>query len=72
MKETQFKKILDALKSGEKITPLDALKRWGCFKLASRIFEMKRAGYNIKAEIITDGNKHFAQYYLDQGKGGSA
>ena len=71
MKETQFKNIFEALKKGEKITALDALKRWGCFKLAARIFEMKRAGYDIKTKIVTDGKKHFAQYYINT-KGGEA
>ena len=72
MKESQFKMILDALKRGEKITPLEALYRFGCFKLAARIFEMKSAGYDIKTKIVTDGKKHFAQYYLNQNKGGNA
>lgn len=66
MKETQFRNILAALKRGEKITALDALKRWGCFKLATRIFEMKRAGYDIRTRMIKEGEKHFAEYYLNK------
>ena len=70
MKETQFRMILNALKRGEKITPLDALKRFGCLQLPARIFEMKRAGYKIITRMVkTRSGKHIAQYEMPKTEG---
>ena len=67
MRKSQFKMILEALKRGEKITPLDALGRFGCFSLPARIFEMKRAGYRIKTEMIEiKSGKKIARYQLEK------
>ena len=72
MRQTQFRMIIEALKKGEKITPLDALGRFGCFQLPARIFEMKRAGYKIKTEMVELCNgKRVARYYLPKSKGGN-
>lgn len=69
MMKTQFKMILEALERGERLTALDALRRFGCFQMAARIFEIKRAGYNVKTKTVTsaNGKKHFALYYLENG-----
>lgn len=64
-KETQCNNILNALKNGEKITALEALKRWGCFRLASRITDLKRRGNAIKCKRIKGENgKSYGQYFL--------
>ena len=61
---TQAKGILDALKRGEALTPLDALDRFGCFRLGARIWDLKRAGHLIATEWETDGRKRWARYRL--------
>ena len=61
MKETQANQILTALKNGEHITPLEALNRWGCFRLASRISDLKKRGYNIVKKMIKGEN---GKYFL--------
>ncbi len=62
---SQELEILMELKRGKKITPLDALKRFGCFRLASRISDLRKQGYEIKTAMIeTKTQKHIAQYSL--------
>lgn len=63
---TQAEAILQALENGEVLTPLDALDRWGCFRLGARIWDLKQAGHNIEAELIYDDrtDKRYASYRL--------
>ncbi len=56
---TQKEHILAALKR-KPITPLEALNRFGCFRLAARISELRQEGYQIHTQI----RKGFAEYRL--------
>ena len=62
--KTQNEKILNHLKKGKKITPISALKMFGCFRLSARIYNLIRQGYDIKMERITKDGKKFGSYYL--------
>ena len=42
--------ILDMLKRGP-VTPLDALSKLGCFRLAARVRELREDGYPIVTHI---------------------
>lgn len=53
MKKTQHEDILTFLKTKGTITPWIAFDELGITKLATRISELKRAGYNIKSEMVT-------------------
>ena len=55
----QRKAILNHLLSGKSITPLEALEKYGCFRLGARIYDLKRQGYDIE----NNGEK-FAEYKL--------
>jgi hypothetical protein len=71
MKPSQNNLILKALKRGAKLTPIDALARFGCFRLSARILDLKAAGHNIKTKIIKSANgKQFAQYSLPRERKG--
>lgn len=48
----------------EPITPIDALRDYGCFRLAARIKDLRDMGYDIETDIIEKGGKRFAQYRL--------
>jgi len=62
---SQKEQIRAYLESGGKITPIAALRFWGCFRLGARINNLRNEGMNIKTEMITDENgKHFAEYSL--------
>ena len=53
--------ILDMLKRGP-VTPLDALSKLGCFRLAVR--ELREEGHPIVTHIEHQGDKDFARYEL--------
>jgi len=58
---TQKSKIMSHLQSGQSITPIDALERYGCFRLAAIIHTLKNDyGMNIKTELIK--NKYGTKY----------
>ena len=63
--KTQTKQIESWLKAGKSITPMLALKKWGCFRLAARIAELRAAGMNIITinVRVSDGH-HVAKYWL--------
>ena len=63
---SQNNQILNYLKSGKSISPMGALKKFGCFRLGARIFDLKRKGHNIYTEFTTKKGKTFAEYSLKQ------
>lgn len=68
---SQSDAILDALKRGETLTPLDALKRFGVFRLGARIWDLKQAGHKIEMRMIeTPSGKHVAEYFIPQTRKG--
>ena len=66
MPKTQNEKIKEYLENGHKLTPLEALDLFGCFRLASRVSDLKKQGVNIKTEMVTDKStgKQYASYYI--------
>ena len=67
--ESQCTQIITALINGKRITPLDALDWYGCFRLASRISELKKLGWNIEKEtVLLSSGKRIARYYMDEKK----
>ena len=65
--DTQNEAILRALLAGRALTPLDALREFGVFRLGARIWDLKRAGYPIETELVHDGKKHWARYSIAKG-----
>jgi len=62
--KSQTDMILNYLKDGNRITPIDALNKFGCFRLGARIHDLKQSGHLIESNIISNGHKKFAQYYM--------
>ena len=44
--------LLKALQSGQSLTTLEALQRYGVMALSQRMTELQRAGYPVKSEMI--------------------
>lgn len=64
-KPSQADAILAHLNAHGTITPLEALERYGCFRLASRIFELRQRGIKIESESMrTPGGAEVARYRL--------
>jgi len=60
---SQKERIKKYLESGKGLTPLGALKLFGCFRLSGRIFDLRRE-LKIKTEWIERNNKRYARYSL--------
>lgn len=70
-KPTQRQMILEYIKAFGSIDPAEAYRDIGCMKLATRISELKREGYNIVSETVTAKNRfqktvHFKRYRLGE------
>lgn len=67
---TQKQIILEHLRQFRSITQRDALE-FGCYRLASRISELKALGHDIRREMVTDRNHagetiRYARYWLHE------
>lgn len=60
---SQMAGILRYLQSGRALTPLVALDRFGCLRLAARIEQLRRR-HKIKTRMINVGKKKVASYSL--------
>lgn len=65
-KPTQAERILAYMREHpEGITAMTALQDLGCFRLAARIYDLRREGHQITEEThTTDTGKHVARYRL--------
>lgn len=50
---TQNQKIANYLNKGKSLTPIQALNKFNCFRLAARISDLRNEGMLIKTKIIT-------------------
>lgn len=57
MKQTQCEKIIEYMRTYGTITQLQAYVDIGCWRLASRISDLKRQGYPIRTERIKVKNR---------------
>ena len=64
VKESQCKRIATYLKNGGRLTPIDALNMFGCFRLSARIADLRNGGMKIVTKYVTENGKTFAQYRM--------
>ena len=65
---SQTTEILNHLKRGRSITPLESLHKYGVLRLAARIQELLDQGHKIATVPVTQGGKRFARYKLIRGR----
>lgn len=73
MKLTQNQMILMHLQDYGSITSIEAMQEYGIMRLASRINDLKREGYNIVSETMKSKNRfgetvHHSVYRLKEEK----
>lgn len=73
MKTTQCDRILRHLREIGPITQAEAIREYGCLRLAARIADLRRMGYVIHKRTKTSKNRYeesvsFAEYYIEEGK----
>lgn len=61
---TQTDQIRAALLSGVELTPLAALDKYQCFRLAARVAELRREGMAIETIVDKNGGKKYARYRI--------
>lgn len=60
--KSQNEKILKYLQTGKTLTPITALDRFQCFRLAARISDLRKEGHTIYTNTINKNGKSFAGY----------
>lgn len=61
---TQAQRVLEYMREYGGITQLDALKELGVMRLASRVSELKKRGYNIIGERVEVKNRYGESCYI--------
>lgn len=66
---TQCDRILQYIEENGSITSLDAMREFGCMRLASRMCDLKRQGYPVKVEMENSKNRYgepisYARYFI--------
>lgn len=61
---TQCDQILQHMRAYGSITPLDALRQYGCMRLGARIWDLRQRNIMIKSRSVRRGKKVFASYSL--------
>lgn len=61
---SQAEMILAYMSKGNPLTSLSALHIFGCFRLAARIYELRKEGYEIQERKVERNGKHYAEYQL--------
>ncbi|WP_294966512.1 helix-turn-helix domain-containing protein [uncultured Gilliamella sp.] len=56
--------ILIHLQSGKTINPLQALNLYGCFRLGARIYDLKKAGFDIDSRLVHENGVQYAEYSM--------
>ena len=69
VKTTQTEKIRRYMLENGSITAVDAMREFGCMRLAARIDEMIKGGEDIRKTMVADKNRygetvHYARYSL--------
>ena len=64
--DAQNNQILKYLQTGKSLTPMDALKKFGCFRLGARIYDLRCDGHSIMSQMVEVGDKRVARYTLIQ------
>ena len=66
-KQSQTDQIVDYMLAGNTITALIALNLFQCFRLAARIADIKRRGYDVVTTMETNENgKRYAVYKIEK------
>ena len=65
--ESQNKQIKSYLEQGNTITAITALEEFKCFRLASRITDLKQSGVPIDSQFIeVESGKKVKEYWIAQ------
>jgi len=61
---SQAREILAHLQNGGALTAISALTRFGCFRLAARIHELRKEGHPIEETPREHNGKRYSEYFI--------
>ena len=63
---SQNARILDHLLAGKSLTQLQAIRLFNCTRLASRINDLKKEGWDIDCKMVKNSNTktHYGSYTI--------
>lgn len=64
MKDSQNTRILAYLRAGHSLTGLVALRMFGCFRLAARVYDLRHTGVKVQQRMIRIKDKRVSVYWL--------
>lgn len=62
--QSQEGRILAHLQTGAELSPLEALDKFGCFRLGARIYTLRKEGVPIESRTERHGRKFWFVYRL--------
>jgi len=65
---SQTRDILRHLSKGHSLTPLQALEKFGTFRLAARVLEIEQQGHRVKRRMVKVGGARVAQYSIEEAR----
>lgn len=63
-KKSQAEMLKEHLTSGKEITPIEALEKYGIFRLAARVHDLRDQGLKIETRTEQVGGKKWAVYRM--------
>lgn len=63
MSQSQNQLIKAHLESGKPLTGMEALHRYGCFRLPARIADIKAQGVPVESKLVKVGPKKWVSEY---------
>ena len=66
--KTQCEMVFEYIELYGSITPIEAFYGINCMRLGARIADLRAEGYDIRTEIASGADKHYAIYSLADGK----
>lgn len=62
---SQADNILEYLLQGGRLTPLEALNKFGCLRLGARMWDIKNKGYDVRSRLRNIDGKKVAEYWIE-------
>lgn len=63
-KPTQYALVRKHLMSGKTLTPIQALEKFGCYRLAAVVNKLRKEGLQISTELMKGGEHAYAKYKI--------
>lgn len=64
--DSQAGRILARMQDGQTIGPREALRDFGCMRLAARIYDLRRTGHRIEDRVVRAGRKSWTIYWISK------